>query len=450
MSAVHRKESLVLFLGDIAALYLSLSITLFLRSLFPFQGTLSYAEHSIPFSILIAVWLAVFFIAGMYEKHTVIFKRHLPIVLLKTQTINSIIAVIFFYFIPYLGIAPKTNLFIYIFVSLFVLSAWRLYGINLFGLRRREKAALIGTGEEMEELYTEINGNSRYGFKFSLVIDTGKRATMDSAAEVSDPIRASKISLVVIDMASEKARPLMPHLYSLLFSGVRFVDMHEIYEEIFDRVPLPLIGYRWFVENLSLARHGMYDALKRVMDITIALPLAIFSLAIYPFVYAALKLQDGGVLFSHQERVGQNNRPIMLLKFRTMDFDDAGKWSEGPANRVTSVGRFLRTSRIDELPQLWNVIKGDISLIGPRPEFPDPVKLYNEQIPYYDVRHLIKPGLSGWAQIHHERHPHHGIDVAETANKLSYDLYYIKNRSFMLDLVIALRTIQTLISRTGV
>ena len=133
-----------------------------------------------------------------------------------------------------------------------------------------------------------------------------------------------------------------------------------------------------------------------------------------------------------------------------MSLDDGGEGNNGRAEKVTRVGSFLRASRIDELPQLWNVFKGDISLIGPRPELPALVKRYSEEIPYYNVRHLIKPGLSGWAQIYHDQHSHHEVDTLETKNKLSYDLYYIKNRSLMLDLKIALKTLKILLSRSGV
>jgi lipopolysaccharide/colanic/teichoic acid biosynthesis glycosyltransferase len=118
-------------------------------------------------------------------------------------------------------------------------------------------------------------------------------------------------------------------------------------------------------------------------------------------------------------------------------------------NVVTKIGSFLRKSRIDELPQLWNVFRGDLSLIGPRPELPEIAKVYEKEIPYYNVRHLIHPGLSGWAQIYHENHPHHNADINETKNKLSYDLYYIKNRSLILDVKIAMRTIMTFLSRSG-
>lgn len=155
--------------------------------------------------------------------------------------------------------------------------------------------------------------------------------------------------------------------------------------------------------------------------------------------------------FSIQERVGQNNQPIKMFKFRTMTTaNDGGKWGAGNENKVTRVGAFLRKSRIDELPQLWNILFGSISLIGPRPEFAQAVKQYEHDIPYYGVRHLLKPGLSGWAQIYHDEHPHHGVAIEQTKDKLSYDLFYLKNRSLILDIVIALKTIKKLILRVGV
>jgi len=186
------------------------------------------------------------------------------------------------------------------------------------------------------------------------------------------------------------------------------------------------------------------------MDVIISLPLALLSLIFYPFVFLAIKMDDGGEIFIRQSRIGQDNKHVEIIKFRSMSGLDEGEEVLKSRRVVTKVGTFLRKSRIDELPQLWNVLKGDISLIGPRPEIPALALKYEEEIPYYNVRHLIKPGLSGWAQIYHNNHPHHGTDFSETKMKLSYDLYYIKNRSFFLDLKIALKTIKALLSRTGV
>ena len=273
--------------------------------------------------------------------------------------------------------------------------------------------------------------------------------TTKTLIEISDCIQLHGISVVVVDTRHQKLVQVIPELYKFALSGVLFFDVSKMYESIFDRVPLSLVGQTWFIENMSsVAPKFVYDNLKRIFDIVVSFIFGIISLIIYPFVIIVIKIEDEGDIFSYQERIGQNNKIVRIIKFRTMTIgNDSAKWGK-VANKVTKVGSFLRKTRIDELPQLWNVVKGDVSLIGPRPEFPDPVKHYAEEIPYYNIRHVIKPGLSGWAQIYGE-HPHHGIGVEETRNKLSYDLYYIKHRSFLLDLKIALRTIKVLITFVG-
>src|SRR3989344_5207763 len=444
MVAPNRSERWLLFIGDVIAFLASLWLMLLVRY-GSFDPNLFF-QHLAPFSILFVVWLIVFFIAGLYEKHTVILKSRLPSILFNTLVVNTVLAVAFFYFIPYFGITPKTNLFIYLAISFALILLWRIYAFPLFGTRRKQSALLIGSGAEMRELRDEVNNNSRYSIQFVSSVDLDSIDKLDFQGEVLDTIYSQGIQLIAIDLRSEKVSPVLPHLYNLIFSKVRFIDMYKIYEDIFDRVPLSLLQYNWFLENISLGPKFTYDFIKRVMDIGVSTVLGVISLVFYPFVWCAIKLDHAGPLFSIQERVGKGNKPVKLFKFRTMtSANDGGKW-ENSSNKVTRVGAFLRKTRIDELPQLWNVIKGDISLIGPRPEFLGPVKQYAAEIPYYNIRHLIKPGLSGWAQIYGE-HPHHDIGIAETRNKLSYDLYYIKNRSLILDLVIMLKTIKELMSR---
>jgi lipopolysaccharide/colanic/teichoic acid biosynthesis glycosyltransferase len=186
------------------------------------------------------------------------------------------------------------------------------------------------------------------------------------------------------------------------------------------------------------------------MDLSLSLVAGILSLVFYPFVIIGIKTQDRGPVFITQERIGKSGKKIKIVKFRTMTSNDNGNYGTQVVNVVTPFGAFLRKTRIDELPQLWNVVFGDISLIGPRPELPALVAHYESEIPYYGIRHIIKPGLSGWAQIYHDNHPHHGVAVEQTKEKLSFDLYYLKNRSFMLDITIALKTIKKLLSRSGI
>jgi len=441
-----------LFFGDIFFFILSLWLSLYVRFA-EMPDLVRFETHFVPFSVLFIVWILVYFIAGLYENRTLILKSKLPNIIWSAQVVNSIFAVAFFYLIPFFGITPKTILFIYLAISFVAILWWRLYGIDLLGRRERQAAVLIGSGDEMEELLSEVNLNSKYGLKFVSSIDVQQMEGIDIQNDVITPIYENDVKIIAIDFSHKNVVSLLPHLYNLIFSRIRFIDSHRIYEDIFGRIPLSLVTYSWFLENISASPKFTYDFLKRVMDITIALPLFIISLVVYPFVYIALKFEDGGEIFSRQSRVGQNNQVIELVKFRTMSFNDQGDWKEkGKENKVTKVGAFLRKTRLDEFPQLWNVLKSDISLIGPRPEFPEAVKHYTDEINYYNVRHIIKPGLSGWAQIYHEEHPHHDDPekIRKTKDKLSYDLFYIKNRSFWLDLKIALRTVKELLSRRGV
>ena len=447
MSNLTKKEAVLLFCGDIFSFVFSLWLALYLR----FAETPSlerFLDHFVPFSILFVLWVLVFFIAGLYEKHTLLLKSKLTDVIWSAQVVNSILAIVFFYTIPIFGITPKTILFIYLVISFLCVLAWRFYGAILFGSQEKQPALLIGAGQEMKDLLAEVNGNSRYNLYFISSIDVHDVSGINIQEDIITTVYSNDIKVIAIDFSHENVAPLLPHLYNLIFSKVRFIDSHRIYEDIFDRIPLYLVTYSWFLENISVSPKFTYDFLKRVMDFILSLILGAISLVVYPFVYTAIKLDDGGPIFIAQERVGRDGKNIRLYKFRSMSRNEVDLQST-KENKVTSVGNILRKTRIDELPQLWNVFRGDLSLIGPRPELPTGVSIYDKEIPYYNIRHLIKPGLSGWAQIHQENHPHHGTEVILTAEKLTYDIFYIKNRSFWLDIKIALKTLKTLLSRTG-
>jgi len=445
-----RKETLLLIVGDAICFYAALFAALFLRyQEIPNSQLLSL--HIVPFSILFAIWLLVFFIAGLYEKQTTLLKRRLPGIILNSQIVNSLIAALFFYVVPAFVITPKTNLFLTLALSFIFVLYWRKRSQSLFQSRRRERALLIASGPEMRELETEVNANPRYSFMFAKAIDLGETDAGRMSAEITRHMAEEPFTMIVADFTSDKLEPLLPELYNLLFANVRLIDFQSIYEDIFSRVPLSLIGHSWFLENISTAPKRTYDVLKRLVDIVAGTLLFIASIPFDIAAYIAIKLDDRGPAIIVQKRVGKNGAPLRIYKFRTMTANDSGEYDGdvARANKVTRVGSFLRKSRIDEFPQFWNVILGDLSLVGPRPELPPLADAYHQSVPYYRVRHLLKPGLSGWAQIYHENHPHHGKAVEETREKLSYDLYYVKNRSFPLDLKIILRTIQTLASRSG-
>ncbi len=443
----RKKEALILFLGDILLLYLSLYLMLAFRYLeWPTDKNLGL--HFWPFTIIISVWLLVFFIAGLYEKHTLILKSRLPSMVLNAQIANSFIAVLFFYFIPYFGIAPKTNLFIFLVISSVFVLLWRIYGDRIFHPSVKQKGIIVGSGLEMKELIEEVNNNPRYGLEFVSSVDLDDIEEMDFQEEILSRIYSEDIQIIAIDLKNEKVEPILPHLYNLIFSRVKFIDMYKIYEDIFNSVPLSLVRYNWFLENISTESRVTYDTLKRIMDIILSFVIGVISLIIYPFVALAIKIDDGGKIFFYQERVGKNNKIIKIWKFRSMSEQNGD--TEHNEMKITKVGKIIRKLRIDELPQLWTVLNGGVSMIGPRPEIPSLVKHYEDKISYYNIRHLIKPGLSGWAQLYHTDPPKVSADDEKTRRKLSYDLYYIKNRSFILDLKIALKTIKILLSKSGI
>lgn len=443
MKIIKSSKSTFLVLSDILILYFSLYLTLFFRYL-ELPNFDVWISHFYPFSFVFVVWIFVYFVSGLYEKHTLIFKKNILNTLFNAQITNIILTALFFYLIPYFGITPKLNLFLFLIISSFAMSVWRIYVVSNFGFKYKSNALIVGSGAEMESLVSEVNNNHIYNIYFSSIIDLKDRDLSDLKDLIEREINSKNIKSVVMDIKNPELQFLTPLMYKLIFSSVNFLDIHSVYENIFNRMPVSMLGYNWFLENIANDKKSdVYSILKRSMDIILGFILFVISLIFYPFVFLAIKIDDRGAIFFRQKRIGQGGKEIEIIKFRSMP--------EGDHKTPTKVGKFLRKSRIDELPQIINIIKGDLSLIGPRPEVPALVSKYKQEIPYYDVRHLIKPGLSGWAQIYYQENPHF-LDVAveNTKMKLSYDLFYVKNKSFILDIKIALKTIKILLSRHGI
>lgn len=449
MTLVPKREYVVLLLGDVLVFTVSLWLSLSLRTLsFP-SGEL-FRVHFAPFALLFVAWIFVFFLAGLYGKHTRLFRSRLPGTILSAQTVNIALAAVFFFFVPIFGLAPKTILFLYLIISFVLILAWR-FAYPLFRTKKRLKGVLIASGQDAKKLAEEIASDARYPFSFEYVIDTARAPSHEIIQQACRVAEADNVSFLVVDLSDTSIAAALPIIYDAAFHKRRFalLDATDLYEEVFDREPLSLIHYEWVLANLSASRG--YDFVKRLIDVVFATLFGVLSLLIYPFVILAIKLDDGGPIFIMQERVGRFQEPIKIIKFRSMSGNDSGEYGPGGKTQlaITRVGKWLRLLRIDELPQLWNIVKGDLSLIGPRPELPALAAQYNARIPYYNARYLVSPGLSGWAQIRHDRHPHHGADIVETKEKLSYDLYYLKHRSFFLDLYILLQTVRVMLTAKG-
>jgi lipopolysaccharide/colanic/teichoic acid biosynthesis glycosyltransferase len=444
MISIFRPRTLALFLGDLLFFCLALYISLYARA-FEAVSREAFLAHLYPFSLLFVAWVLVYFIAGLYESRSIILaRRALSATLLVAQTVNMVIAALFFFLVPLFGIAPKTLLVIYLAVSFLLVLYWRAVLFPLLGLQKTEDAILVGSGPEISDLARTMNLAHRAPVRIGRVIPA---ETPGLSGAILEAIEGTGARVIVADFADARVSEAFPQVYNLITRGVRFVDALPVYEELFGRIPLSVLNERWLARNISRYSQTYYDAFKRLFDIAVAVPALCLSLIFYPFIMLAIKLEDGGEAVISMPRVGEGGRVFNFYKFRSMTGNDHGRYGGGGASKleVTRVGRFIRASRLDELPQLWNLLRGDLSLIGPRPELPALVKLYEEEIPYYGVRHLIKPGISGWAQLYHHADPHHKAAVEDTRDKLSYDLYYLKHRSLLLDAVIAMKTVRRLL-----
>lgn len=448
MPTIARSGMVLTALGDLFFFAFSLWLSLFFRT-FEVPTTDLLITHLVPFSFLFAIWMLVFLIAGLYERQLIERERDTATSLINVQSINIIIAALFFFLIPVFGLAPKTILFIYLVVSLVLIFIWRISILPKLQGSHREYAFVLGEGAEIERLARTLSAHPHAYVCVDRVIAPGALSPEAYAETVTRAIADRRPSLLIADFEHPTVMSSMASLYIQLFKGIRFIDAVEAYEEVYGRVPLSLIGERWIARSISLRVHRMYDTLKRMLDLFGGFVAFVLSLPLYPFIAAAIVLESGRPIFITQERVGQEGKLVRLLKFRSMERNETILTAQKSENKVTRVGGFIRATRLDELPQLIGILQGSLSLIGPRPELPSGVALYEKEIPYYGLRHLIKPGLSGWAQVYHHGDPHHAANIEATREKLSYDLYYLKHRSFALDLAIGLKTIRKLITQRG-
>ena len=443
-----RPRTAILFVGDIFFFIFALWLSLFVRSFeFPTREVLT--EHFAPFSLLFVVWIIIFFIAGLYESRSILLaRRALSGTLLVAQTINFILAALFFFFIPLFGIAPKTLLFIYLIISFFLVLVWRAFLFPLFGLQSSDRAVIVGDTSETRELATALTIARYSPVKIAAMIDPNEPQLIRKVAEA---ITTHTPRFVIADLDNEHISHAFPRLYTYLLQGIRFLDAAALYEDVFGRIPLSHIDEGWIARNISKSVSVVYDPLKRVIDIICAVMIGLLSLVVYPFVVVAIWLEDRGAPFVSLLRVGEGGQVFKMYKFRSMNGNDQGTYGQAGVTKlhITKVGKYLRAWRLDELPQVWNILMGDLSFIGPRPETPALVAIYEKEIPYYGVRHLIKPGLSGSAQLYHHGDPHHATDVSATKMKLSYDVFYLKHRSLTLDLSIFIKTIRRILMRTN-
>ena len=266
---------------------------------------------------------------------------------------------------------------------------------------------------------------------------------------MEDIINKEKADKIVVSLSERRGVFPVKDVLNCKFNGVDVVDAPSFYEEMTGKLLIEEITPSWFIFSDGFRITPLKRNIKRVSDIFFSSIGLVFSLPLLPFIALAIKINSPGPIFFKQLRVGEREKPFTLYKFRTMHPDaekvSGAVWAKKEDPRITSVGKFLRKIRLDEFPQFYNVLKGDMSIVGPRPERPEFVEQLKKVIPYYSQRHFVRPGISGWAQI---RYPY-GSSVSDALEKLRYDLFYVKHMSLFLDVMVIMETIKVVLFGRG-
>jgi sugar transferase (PEP-CTERM system associated) len=267
--------------------------------------------------------------------------------------------------------------------------------------------------------------------------------------EIPAIVRDRQVNRVVVSLSDARGKLPMDKLLEMKLDGVTFDHLASVYEEYTGKIAVENLRPSWLIFSSGFRKSAWLASAKRWLDVLAAALVFILTSPLMLLVGIAIRISSPGPIFYHQTRVGQQGRVFTVHKFRSMRPDaEAGTgavWASVDDPRITPLGAFLRRTRLDELPQLWNVLRGDMSFVGPRPERPEFVHQLTAQIPFYGQRHIVRPGLTGWAQVRYT----YGASVEDAMMKLQYDLYYIKNLSLALDLFIIFSTVKTVVLRRG-
>ncbi len=444
-------------MGDVAIFYAALYASLTIRygnKLNP--GILN--NHFTAFGIIFAVWLVIFGAFGFYDMRFMRNEKVFLYRLLRVMAINTVAAITLFYLFPF-EIEPRRNLFLIASFAAIGIFCWR-YIFNILVIRAAiTRVVFMGFNKEMIDLAGFLMYHPQLGHKPVAFISGQEQPLLLPGSLVHIPlnhenlshaIKAVKPELIVISPEMKGNKATVTVLLSLIPGGISIAEFPAFHEAMTGKIPLSLIEEIWFLENLIGIKNRSYEFLKRFCDITLSVPVGIAALTLMPFVALAIKLESSGPVFFRQTRVGKHGNPFTLVKFRSMvaNADKLSGFKTHGAERdprQTKVGSFMRKTYLDELPQIMNILRGEMSFIGPRPERPEYVKDLKEKIPFYATRFLVPPGITGWAQVNMEN----DASVEDAPEKLQYDLYYIKNRTLILDLLITLRTLSAIVRRQG-
>lgn len=410
--------------------------------------------------LVVLVTQGCLYYADLYNMRLVTDRRELFVRLIQALGGAALILAVIYFWLPDAVIGRGIFLIAGVFVIV-VVAGWRLCFERLSRyVGPRERLLLVGTNpvavtlaaelfERRHDIGVEIVGfvdadPAKVG---SPVINPGVVGTIEDIPSI---VRARGVDRVVVSLVDARGKLPMEKLLEMKLDGVTFDHLPSVYEEYTGKIAVENLRPSWLIFSAGFKKSRTLATLKRTLDIGISLLGLLIGLPVFALVALAVRLTSPGPVLYHQRRVGLRGHIFTVHKFRTMRQDAEAKtgpvWASKDGDpRVTPVGRLLRTTRLDELPQVWNILKGEMSFVGPRPERPEFVADLTRVIPYYGQRHIVRPGLTGWAQVRYT----YGASQEDALQKLQYDLYYIKNLSIGLDLYIMFETIKTVVLRKG-
>ena len=408
-------------------------------------------------AVITALCQLCFYYNDLYDLTTVNSRRELIVRLLQASGAASIVLAILFVVAPNLVIGGST------FVSsivMFVVAilAWRLIFLYLGRLHQlQERLLIIGTGPTARKVARQVLDQHDFAYRIVGFLDEdpamiGRSVVnprvIGTPADIARLIRDHQIDRIVVGLTDRRGKLPLDGLLDAKLAGVRVEDSETLYERLTGKILLDELKPSWLIFSDGFRARRITRFIKRVTDLGLSAAGLLVSAPIMALTTLAIRLDSDGPALYAQERVGENGRVFTLYKFRSMRTDaerGVPVWARDGDDRITRVGRFLRLTRLDELPQLWNVLRGDMSFVGPRPERPFFVEQLAAAIPYYKQRHAVKPGVTGWAQVKYR----YGSSIDDAREKLRYDLYYIKHLSIFFDLTIIFDTVKVILFGKG-
>jgi sugar transferase (PEP-CTERM system associated) len=404
------------------------------------------------------VYLASFYLFDLYDFLVMHDRRELVLRLVQALGLAWIALAFSFRVFPELMLGRGISL-ISLPLALTLMVGWRIsihwfLGHPDFG----ERILIVGSGAQAVEMAREVLNRPDAGYRIVGFVGTDAELLGKSlinprviglTEELDQIVKRENIDRIVVAMGERRGQLPTDKLLQLSLAGqVNIEEGASFYERLTSRVSLNMLRPSWLIFTGRGRQKKLAELSRNVVHWLVALVGAILSLPILLVTAVLIKLESKGPVFYKQERVGKNGRTFVLTKFRSMRVDaeaDGPVWAQKGDDRTTRVGRVIRKVRIDEIPQFWNIVKGEMSFVGPRPERPHFVAQLAQEIPFYEQRHLIAPGLTGWAQI---KYPY-GASIEDARQKLQYDLYYIKNQSLMLDAIILFETVKIILFGRG-